>query len=139
MPDFQALLRSIAIRPAMYIGQCSIRSVSDYLSGYCHALNDLGHAETPLDGRLRWVKLRFLISHPAWHWTRILMHIYGSDQAAIAALPDLHREFRAERAVLGVDGIEAALAQRLIEEHGKPWYEPSATNTTIASESLGVP
>ena len=131
MPDFQALLRSIAKRPAMYVGKCSVRAVSDYLDGYCHALRDLGHTETPLDGWMRWVELRFLISHPAWHWTRIFLHIYGCDRAAIEALPELHREFLAERAVIGVDGIEAALDQRLIKVHGEPWYEPPATNTTI--------
>lgn len=131
MPDFQALLHSIAKRPAMYVGKCSVCAVSDYLNGYCHALSDLGHTETPLDGWMRWVELRFLISHPAWHWTRILLHVYGSDQAAIEALPGLHREFLAERDVIGVGGIEAALDQRLIEEHGEPWNEPPATNTTI--------
>ncbi|WZO98595.1 hypothetical protein EP7_000175 [Isosphaeraceae bacterium EP7] len=131
MPDFQALLHSIAERPAIYVGNCSIRAVSHYLDGYCDALRDLGHAEKPLDGWMRWVELRFLISNPAWHWTRILLHVYGSDQAAIEALPELHREFLAERAMIGVDGIEALLDQRILEEHGEPWHEPPATNTTI--------
>ena len=131
MPDFQALLDSIAKRPAMYVGRCSIRAVRHYLDGYCHALRDLGHTETPLDGWMRWVELRFLISHPAWAWERILLHVYGSDSAAIEALPGLHREFLADRALMGVGGIEAAQEQRLIEEYGEPWYEPPATNTSI--------
>jgi hypothetical protein len=131
MTDFQGLLHSIAKRPAMYVGKCSVRAVSNYLNGYCHALSDLGLTETPLDGWGRWVELRFLISHPAWHWTRIFLHVYGSDQAAIEALPGLHQEFLAERAVIGVGGIEAALDQRLIEKYGEPWHEPPVTNTTI--------
>ena len=131
MPDFQALLHSIAKRPAMCVGRCSIRDVGHYLDGYCHALSDQGHAETPLVGWMRWVELQFLISHPAWHWTRILLHIYGDDRAAIEALPELHRQFLAERTLIGVDGIEAALDRRLIQVHGEPWYEPAATNTTI--------
>ena len=131
MPDFPGLLHSIAKRPALYVGKCSVHAVSDYLHGYCQALSDLGQTETPLDGWMRWVEFHFLISHPAWHWARILLHVYGSDRAAIEALPGLHREFLAERAVMGVGGIEAALDQRLIEEHGELWYEPPATTTTI--------
>lgn len=130
MPEFQALLCSISMRPGMYVGKCSIRAVSHYLNGYCQALRDCGHAETPLDGWMRWVELRFLISDPGWHWSRILLHIYGGDQAAIEALPELHREFLVERAAIGDDGIEAALDRRLIEVYGEPWYRPSATNTT---------
>lgn len=131
MPDFQALLQSIAKRPGMYVGRCSLRAVSHYLDGYDDALRDLGHAEAPLDGWQRWVELRFLISDPGWHWTRILVHTYETDQAAIEALPELHREFLAERAAIGVDGIEAMLDQRLMEEYGEPWHEPPTTNTRI--------
>jgi len=131
MREFTAWLQSIAKRPAIYVGKCSIRAVSDYLHGYCHALGDVGHAETPLDGWGRWIELRFLISHPAWHWTRILLHICGSDLAAIEALPQLHEEFLAQRATLGVEGIEHEHRRRFIAEHGQGWYEPSGTRTTI--------
>jgi hypothetical protein len=131
MPNFEALLQSIAKRPAMYVGKCSIRAVSHYLEGYCHALGDAGYAETPLDGWGRWIESRFLIAHPAWHWTRILLHIYGSDLAAIEALPQLHHEFLARRATLGIEGIEHDHKRRFLAEHGQDWYEPSATRTTI--------
>lgn len=130
MPDFEDLLRSIAMRPGMYVGRCSIRAVGHYLDGYCDALLDLGQ-DDPLDGWMRWVELRFLISNPAWHWTRILRHVYGDDGKALEALPDLHREFLAERTAIGVDGIEAALDRRLMEVHGEPWYEPPETHTTL--------
>jgi hypothetical protein len=129
MPDFESLLRSIAKRPAMYVGMCSIRSVSDYLQGYDHALSDAGQSETPLAGWGRWVEGRFLISHPAWHWTRILLHVYGSDQAAIEALPQLHREFLAQREELGIDGIESQHRRRFIAEYGQDWHEPPTTET----------
>jgi hypothetical protein len=129
MPDFESLLQSIAKRPAMYVGKCSIESVSNYLQGYDHALSDAGQAETPLSGWLRWVEWRFLISHSAWHWTRILLHVYGSEQAAIEALPQLHREFLAQRAELGIDEIESQLRRRLIAEYGRDWHEPPTTET----------
>jgi hypothetical protein len=130
MSDFQTLLDSIAKRPALYVGNCSIRAVSNYLHGYCQAMSDLGHNEKPLVGWMRWIELRFQISSPAWHWTRILLHNYGSHRAAVEALPELHREFLAERALIGVEGFEAALDRRLIEELGGSWHEPSDTTTT---------
>jgi hypothetical protein len=102
MPDFPSLLHSLAKRPATYVGTCSIRAESDYLYGYCHALRDVGRVETPLDGWERWIESRFLILHPAWHWSRVLLHVYGSDQAAFEALTQLHEEFVAQRAALGV-------------------------------------
>ena len=130
MPDFVALLHAIAKRPAMYVLPCNLRSVGNYVSGYDHALGDVGHVETPLAGWMRWVECRFLIAHPAWHWTRILLHVYGSDRAAIEALPLLYEEFVAQRSEIGVEGIEAEHDRRLIAEHGRVWYEPDATGTT---------
>jgi hypothetical protein len=81
----------------------------------------------------RWVEARFFISHPAWHWTRILLHIYGSVRAALEALPQLYEEFLAQRAALGVEGIEGEHRRRLVPEHGQDWYEPPATGTTSAA------
>lgn len=130
MSDFDALLRSISKRPAMYVGKCSIRAISAYLDGYNHALGDVGRDEPPLSGWGCWVESRFLISHPAWHWTRILLHVHGDDRAAIEALPELHREFLARRADIGVEGIEEERGRRIFAEYGREWGEPSETSTT---------
>lgn len=130
MTKFEALLDSLSKRPAMYVGQCCVRSVSHYLDGYCHALNDVGQTETPLDGWMQWVEFRFHISHPAWHWTRILLHVYGSDRAAIEALPRLHNDFLAQRSVMGVQGIEQQLEQLLIVNYGTSAHEPAETTTS---------
>lgn len=130
-PDFVALLDAIAKRPAMYVGRCSLRLVSAYLDGYDHAIGDLGISEMPLTGWGRWVELRFLISHPAWHWTRILRHVFGSDAAAIEALPGLYRQFLLRREALGVEGIEAEHHRRFMAEYGQDWHEPPETDTII--------
>jgi hypothetical protein len=130
MPDFESLLRSIASRPAMYVGRCSLRAVSAYLDGYDHASGDLGQPELPLSGWGHWVESRFLISHPAWHWTRILLHAYGTDRAAIEALPQLYQEFLARRAAIGVEGIVDEHGRRFIAEYGQDWHEPAETSTT---------
>jgi hypothetical protein len=130
MQEFESLLESIAKRPEMWVGECSVRAVRNYLEGYCHASAALCDTETPLDGWGFWLESRFLISHPAWGWTRILLHAYGSDRAAIEAIPQLHREFLAQRAALGVEGIYCERTRRLIAEYGQDWGEPLVTNTT---------
>ena len=93
---FANLLDAIARRPAMYVGTCSLPAVTFLLDGYCLAQEDMGK-ESPLDGWMRWIELRFGICHSAWHWTRILLHVYESDSAAISALPCLFAEFGADR------------------------------------------
>jgi hypothetical protein len=104
MADFKRLLESITRQPAMYVGSDSLFAVSHFLSGYDLALEDLGR-ESPLVGWKDWVELRFGICSPAWHWTRILIHVYGSDAAAIEALPKLFTEFEADCKQIGVEGI----------------------------------
>jgi hypothetical protein len=130
MQDFGAMLREIAERPALYVGRVSLRAVGHYLDGYDQALRDAGIGETPLRGWSRWVESRFLISHPAWHWTRILVHAYGNDHSAIAALPQLFDQFLIERRLVGVEGIEAELNRRLIAEYGQDWHAPTEAETT---------
>jgi hypothetical protein len=69
-------------------------------------------------GWQRWIEKRFLIQHPAWHWSRILVHEYGSDEAALEAMPGLYSEFEREYAEIGIEGIEAWLEQRFREKYG---------------------
>jgi len=132
MNTFRTLLNDITKRPGMYVGTCSVRAVSDYLYGYDHAMVDngiCGHEDSPLYGWMRWVELHFLISSSAWNWTRILLHVYGSDQAALAALPALYDEFLQLRALIGPHGIEAERERRFITEYGESWHVPEITAT----------
>jgi hypothetical protein len=139
MPDFESLLQRMAERPGMFVGADSLRALSHYLDGYAHGLRDAGQPETPLDGWMRWVELRFLISHPAWHWTRILLHVYGSDRVAMATLPRLYREFRSQREELGVSGIETEHRRRFVAEYGQDWHEPPVTDTVAPIEGRVTP
>jgi hypothetical protein len=136
MGHFMKLLHDISKRPGMYVGEGSLKAVSHYLDGYDHAMEDHGATPSPLYGWMRWVEMRFLISHSAWHWTRILVHVYGSDGAALESLPSLYEEFLADRESMGVDGIEAELKRRLIAEYGEDWHAPEVTATRHPSEGL---
>lgn len=117
-------------KPAMYVGHESLKSVTYVLSGYCLALEDLGIEVRPLAGFQRWVELQYLIFDPAWHWSRILLHKYGTDRKAFDALPGLYSRFIADREEKGVDGIEAELKDGLLEHRGGHWYRPRRTRTT---------
>ena len=122
------LLESISKRPGMYISSASIESVSDYLAGYCQGQIAAGEAN-PFSGWFRWVEMRFCISHPAWHWTRILLHNYGSDQASIEALSKLYLEFKNDQERLEKRGMEDERKRRLIAKYGKEIGCPSKTST----------
>lgn len=129
MGAFEAMLARVAAWPVLYVGKTSLRAVSDYLAGYVHAMIDLGQPD-PEAGWLRWVEMKFLISHPAWHWTRILVHIYGSDGAALDALPGLYAEFRAYVAEHGADIIDAEHYRRFVAAFGTQCHEPKDTPTS---------
>lgn len=135
MSEFEELLQSIAKRPAMYVGKCCLHSVRNYLDGYDHAYSGLGAGDSPLTGWGHYLESRFLISHPAWGWPRILLHVYGSHRDAIAALPGLYRDFLEMRAAVGVQGIIDAHGPRLIAAHGRDWYEPPTTTTSSMLEA----
>lgn len=129
MKEFTAVLREMCDRPAVYVGHISIRALSHYVAGYCHAVRDAGHPD-PLEGWQSWVEKKFLISSAAWHWSRILVHEYGGDEAALGALPGLYKEFEEERSRVGVDGIEAERRRQLVERFGRAGHRPPESITT---------
>jgi histidine triad (HIT) family protein len=129
MTTFNSMLADLAARPGVYVGKVSLRDVSNLLSGYCIALMDAGQPN-PLEGWFRWVEMKFLISHPAWHWTRILVHVYGSDRAALNALPGLYAEFRAFVTERGVDFIDAEHNRRFVAAYGNDYHKPDPSEAS---------
>lgn len=136
MSEFRELLVSICQRPPMYVGRRSLRDVCNYLDGYIHGVEAAGSASKAhaWRGFQRWAEMRFGIFHTAWHWTRILLHEFGSDRACFEALPSLYDEFIADLERLGIDGIEAETKRRLQQEHGQHYWEPQSTTTKPMSE-----
>jgi hypothetical protein len=130
MDEFNSTLEEIAAKPHLYVGQTSLRLISHYLAGYDHALMDLGRPR-PLFGWMRWIEMKFMISHPAWHWTRILIHIYGNDRAALDVLPELFSEFSAYVAQHGAASIDVEHTRRFLETYGNRTHEPDHTQTTL--------
>ena len=133
MDPFRQLLDSICARPGMYVGRNSLVDVSHYLAGYCHGLDDASSGLKPLDGWMRWTEMRFVIRSSAWHWARILLHVYGDDSACFDAFPALYDQFIADRVRLGTDGIETEANRRLTEKYGHDWGYPNETHTSPIS------
>jgi hypothetical protein len=134
------LIDAISKRPAMFVGSASLTAVSHYIAGYQHAVGALAAPGAPtLDGWQRWVELRFEIFHPAWHWTRILLHVFGDDTAAIAALSGLTRDYLRDRTDLGPADMEAKLRAVLLARYGRDFHEPEQTRTRPLGEEDGRP
>jgi len=132
-PDFSMLIESIAKRPAMYLGNASLQSIGHYLAGYCDALRDVGVSASEIEGFIVWLSEKFLIFHPAWHWTRILLHIYQGDEAAIKALPDLFAEYLQTKGGRTLAQLEFDRDIALMATYGKTSGAPADTRTTAIS------
>lgn len=105
MTDMLELIHDIAKRPGIYVGQCDLNLIRAFLDGYDWALRQQGNTDhADWHG---WIEVRFQVSHPAWGWPRIMLHVYGDDLAAITAMPILYEEYLHELAEIGSDGIDA--------------------------------
>ena len=125
---FLRMLDRLCQRPGMFVGRASLRLVSAYIDGYQDALSN-GLEGRVLGGFTTWIETKFGISSPAWHWTRIILHQFGSEAAPISHLPQLVREFFADREAFGDDGIQAQHAKKF-QALALECHEPESTITT---------
>lgn len=100
-----AVIASLARRPGMYAGSTKLQDVATFFNGYIYALSQCG--VLPIDNAWgTWIGQRFEIWHTAWSWDRTLLHSTGSEEEAIASLPELFRLYIADVREIGVEGIE---------------------------------
>ena len=99
------LITALFERPGMYVGTPSLWAIAHFLDGYYTALRVYDLDDSLMDGWSQWIELRFNICSPAWHWTMILEHAYGSEAEAIKALPQLFKEFTEQRQQIGSQQI----------------------------------
>ena len=129
--QFRQLLIAACARPAMYVGRCSLWDLSHYFAGYCHAADD---AKSPCGFKQRfqrWIESRFGIFSSGWHWVRILQHVYGGDESAIANLPRLYDEFRTQTDGMTDSELWCMMETRMVEMRGgKHWCPDSADTWT---------
>jgi hypothetical protein len=90
-------------RPGMRVPSARLEDIATYLDGYLHALAEYG-----VHSGYAWreyVACTCGISSNAWSWHRSLRHFYGSESAAIAALPALFDAYVIELGRVGANGI----------------------------------
>ena len=110
----------------MFVGGTKLWDVAIYLAGVEDGIARGNPGVSVARSWNRWIEGRFLVSSPAWHWSRILAHTFGSDQAALAALPGLYEAFFADLDSLGADGIEERATKLLVDKYGECFHEPYA-------------
>jgi hypothetical protein len=114
---FLEIVDLISARPGMFVGTEKLRDVANYLHGLEHGLNG-GLEIAPITHVFRrWIEGRFLYCRAAWHWDKLLLHTFRSDAAALAALPNLFREFFSELDTLGEAGIEAKVSEAILAKN----------------------
>lgn len=128
---FCKIVGQIATRPGMFVGTGALRDVAIYLDAYEQGLTAHSQLAALTPGWNRWIEGQFLIFHPAWHWSRILVHVFGSDETALAALPELYQQFFADLDTLGATGIEKRTEARLVAAYGEPVHEPEDANNAL--------
>jgi len=124
-----AVIASLATRPGMYAGSTRLKDVALFFDGYIHALSQCG--VLPIDNAwVRWISQRSDIWHSAWSWNRMLLHSTGSEENAIAALPELFKLCVADVREIGGNGFEPSfthLHQKNRYERTGPCYRVSWT------------
>ena len=125
--NYLNLLVSISKRPGMYVVNPTIYKISILLMGYNIAKKDTIE-NIPIDWQ-RWIEYKYKIFHPAWHWSRILLHYLENDQNAILALPNLYKEYINEGSPTSKE-LEKLCRDKLIKLYGQDFYAPTTTKTS---------
>lgn len=111
---FLELVDTICKRPGMYVGTESLRDVSIYLYGMENGLTRSASGERWMRTWPCWLEGRYMVRHQAQPWPQVLCDLLGSDEAALASLPGLYREFFTDLDALGEAGIEERTLRRFI-------------------------
>ncbi len=120
----EELVQSISARPVMWVGSARLRDVALFLDGFCQGIESATGVR-PLLGWHTWIETRYLISHPAWHWTAILRHAHGSDSAALAALPSLVAAFESETRGCSTQLLDQRHRDAFLSAFGAEHHAPS--------------
>lgn len=125
---FTTWLEHLCLRPAMYLGVSELSRVEAFLWGFCFGF-DLGNrnhvgAIGGWDFLSRfmsvWLRGHFQVNHPAWGFSRILLHHYNHDeQKAIRAIPELFKLYT-ESSFNSYEWMNARIHTVYGKDHGAP-------------------
>lgn len=119
------------MRPGLFTGQPSFLAVASYLEGIAFAMSWGGgpNAGPRLSCFGLWLSHRFLIYGSCWNWSRILLHVAGSEDAAFELLPKLYREFAEQVDQLDIVRMLEDLKCQLESQFGRDWNSPDTRVT----------
>ena len=94
---FIVLLETLRVRTPMYLGSWSITRLRSYLSGYGHALYDMGRDETDPEwsGFQKWVERRYR-SETTHGWDSLILFYNQDERDALEEFWKLLDEYLAE-------------------------------------------
>ncbi|WMS86590.1 hypothetical protein [Pleionea litopenaei] len=82
--DLNEALKFVKKRPGMYLRAESIYELATFIAGYEVALRMNFEYPNPDNiSFMNWVEEKYEICNPAWHWSRILHHVAGTEVEAL--------------------------------------------------------
>ena len=94
--DLNNILHFVEKRPGMYLSQKSVYELSTFISGYDGALKS-NFEFVEQQSFMNWVENKYCISNGAWHWSRILHHIAGTEREAFNLFFQIWPEYWKQR------------------------------------------
>lgn len=119
------------MRPGLFTGQPSFLALSCFLDGIAFAMRwrDGPHPSPRLSCFGLWLSRRFLIYGSYWNWSRILLHVAGSEHAVFELFPKLYREFAEQADQLDSVRMLEELRSELQSKFGREWNSPDTRVT----------
>lgn len=124
---FRETLGSICVRPGMFVKECDVKAVACFLDGLSMGLNSGGQENTGWEIFQSWVQGKFGISHPAWHWTDILLHETGSHKEALGIVAGVYDELVEFLKSHSSDEVDQWSAAQVSARRGNKLFAPTET------------
>ena len=119
------------MRPGLFTGQPSFLALACFLEGIAFAMSWRGgpNAGPRWSCFGLWLSHRLLIYGSYWNWSRIVLHVAGSEDAAFELLPKLYREFAEQVDQLDIVRMLEDLKCQLQSKFGHDWNSPDTRVT----------
>lgn len=100
----EEVLELVRKRPGAYLVNDSVYAIGQFIVGVTTTVRmNEGwdhHGEISF---MEWVEHKYQICNPAWNWTRILHHVAGSEQEALALFFELWPDYLKEKSSYPLD------------------------------------
>jgi hypothetical protein len=128
---FAPMLEQMCRRPGLYTGQPSFLALACYLEGIEFAArpDENSKLSPSLSDFGLWLMRRYLIYGSFWNWSRIVLHVAGSERDAFDLLPQLYREFEEQYDQMDPNKLLEELRTELMAILGRDWNSPETRVT----------